>query len=589
MKHFISTIQILILRFCRMTVYFGLSLFLPLLIAGSHEYAAADSELDTTTASRPDVPAQDHTLVEPPILFFCLGDSLSHGTMDATNNFINTLNAYVQKTAVSLAREIPLAFRQPFFDEKENRIQPFVVPTNLGVDGSYIFSLMGVEYYKRIGAEKSVVSFDLLSEKLLPTELKDKYDKVLYPINLLAKHPVSQLTSSIWLLGYGAPMAGIEEAIGILWEGNNDSSTAALGTGGRNPMFQPLPFDVVSSELKSILNLLLFFGEQLGLLSFEPYTQTAIERNLTEINDFVKQYEFIVKLLEYINTISPVNTDLFLLTLPYYSAVGYLMDSEDLEFYLQKINPNYTVPITFKRVAPPGEPIVDPLEGDRISLLTFGLMYALLSTGHSVEDINRVLEIDGQQRDGLVLSEEEQKFIMTRIDAFNAAIKTAAAPGSANVHIIDIGQYLNDALTGKIVIEVNGHVLSRKWVRGSGFSLDGVHPGYTGQALVANFVLEQLNNALGLNAPLYDLAEILGTDPYIDQDRDGWAPGPNYEASGTTKLLFLFKDPDDDDPEAQVELPPDVWDLISDLLLEEILNVPAIKAESEQLDILLGE
>jgi hypothetical protein len=216
-------------------------------------------------------------------------------------------------------------------------------------------------------------------------------------------------------------------------------------------------------------------------------------------------------------------------------------------------------------------------------------MYALLSTGHSVEDINRVLEIDGQQRDGLVLSEEEQKFIMTRIDAFNASIKTAAASGSANVHIIDIGQYLNDALTGKIVIEVNGHVLSRKWVRGSGFSLDGVHPGYTGQALVTNFVLEHLNNALGLNAPLYDLAEILGTDPYIDQDRDGWAPGPDYEASGATKLLFLFKDPDDDDPEAQVELPPDVWDLISDLLLEEILNVPAIKAESEQLDILVGE
>jgi lysophospholipase L1-like esterase len=548
----------------------------------SDAIGAQQQILDCTT---PPAQAQDNSVAEPPTLLIGLGDSLTHGTMDATNNATNSLNAYLQQVVDSLAQKVPLHFSQPLFDEYENRLQPFRVPTNLGIDGSDTFSLIGLEYYKRVGTSESFFSRELLADRLLPGNLKDKYDKVLYPINLLAKRPISQLGSAAWLLNHGAPSVGIEKALVILWIGNNDSSTAALGTGGRNPAYQPLPFDLVKFELKPLLRLLLGFGEQSGAISFEPFTQAAIERNLTDINDFIEQYERIVNWLEFITFFSPATTELLLLTLPYYSAVGYLMDSEDLEFYLQKLDPDYAIPSTFQRVAPPGEPIADPLKGDRISLLTFGLMYALMSTGHSMEDVNRVLEIDGQQRDGLVLSEEEQQSIMTRINAFNDAINSVAASSGANVHIIDIGQYLNNTLTGKEEIIIDGRVLSRKWIRGSGFSLDGVHPGYTGHALIANFILEQLNSILGLCAPLYELTDIIDSDPYVDQDRDGWAPGPQYEASGAAELLFLFKDPDDSNPEVQAEMPPNVWDVISDVLLKEILNIPAIQAEAQRLSI----
>jgi len=561
-----------------------LTVFFTWLLGGNLTHVSADTNLDARVSCKTYKQIQSNAGIEPPILFFCLGDSLSHGTMDATNNSINTLNSYVQKVADSLANEIPLYFTQPLFDDQQNRLDPFIVPTNLAVDGSDIFSLVGLEYYKRVGADKSFFSRDYLADKFLPSLLKDKYDKVLYPINLLAKKPVSQLSAATWLLRYGAPMAGIEKAICIFWEGNNDSGLAALGAGGQNPVFQPLPFDVVKPELKPALQLLLSLGEPTGAVSFEPYTQAAIERNLTEIDDFVKLYEFNVNMLELVNSISPVDTDFFLLTLPYYSGMGYLMDSEDLEFYLQKVNPAYTVPATFKRV-----PTNDPVKGDRVTLFTFGMMYALLGTGHSVDDVNRVLETDGQQRDGLVLSEEEQQFIMTRIDAYNEAIKTAAASSGPNFHIIDIGQFLNDVFSGKITIVVNGRILTRKWVRGCGFSLDGVHPGYLGQALVANVVLEYLNGNLGLSAELYDLGDIMMTDPYVDQDGDGWAPGPQYNASGITELLFLFKDPNDNDPEVQVELPPDVWDLISDILLGQILQVQEIRDEAIRQGIVVEQ
>lgn len=143
----------------------------------------------------------------------------------------------------------------------------------------------------------------------------------------------------------------------------------------------------------------------------------------------------------------------------------------------------------------------------------------------------------------------------------------------------------NDGLTGKTPIIIGDRELSRKWVRGSSFSWDGVHPGYTAQALVANFVLEELNAVLGLGAPLYDLSAILPQDVYIDQDEDGWASGPDYVASGITELLFLFKDPDDGNATVQVELPPDVWDIISDVLLQEILGIPRLRAEAARLGI----
>ncbi len=520
---------------------------------------------------------------EPRLLLIGMGDSLTQGTMDGTNNWINTLNAYLHRIALSLSKGVALHFRQPLFDIQENRLRPYVVPTNLGVDGADAFSLEGIEYYKRAGVDESFVSPEYLADRLLPGRLGDKFDKVLYPINLLARKPVSQIDSAIWLLDHGAPRAGIERALVVFWVGNNDSGTAALGAGGSNPEFIPIPLDEIGTEIKPLLKVLLEFGETHGAVSFEPYTRAAIERNLTDLDDFADQYDHLLRRLETGIEHSDVDVNYLLLTLPYYSAVGYLFDSDDLEFYLQKLAPDYTIPPTFKRVAPPGEPITDPLQGDRISLLTFGFMYALLDSGYSVGYVNQILERDGEQRDGLVLSEEEQHFIMSRIDSFNAAIKRAASSRGSNFHLVDIGRFLNDALTGKIEVIVNGDMLSRKWIRGGAFTLDGVHPGYTGQSIVANFVLEEINAIMGFNAPPYDLSLVHAMDPYVDQDGDGWAPGPDYAASGLTEILFLFRDPDDGDSAEEVDLPPEVWDLISDVLLEELVDIPTIRLEAERL------
>src|SRR5918996_4780406 len=72
--------------------------------------------------------------VDERVLLVGLGDSLSHGTMDATNNFTNTQNAYLQKIADKLAEVVRLRFGQPLYGFDEERLKPFSLPTNLGVD-----------------------------------------------------------------------------------------------------------------------------------------------------------------------------------------------------------------------------------------------------------------------------------------------------------------------------------------------------------------------------------------------------------------------------------------------------------------------
>ena len=528
-------------------------------------------------------PGESPAASSGPTVLIGLGDSLTHGTMDATNNSVHTENAYLQRIANSLAQRLPLAFSQPYLNLEEKRIQPFQVPTNLGVDGSDSFSMEGVEYKMRVGAPESYVSPELLADALLPSLHKDKYDKVLYPINLYRRAATSQIDSAVWLLAQAAPAHGAQRAIVVHWIGNNDTSAAALGSGGKNPTFLPVPVEQIRPVMP-LLSLLLRFGERRGLLSFEPYTSESLERNMTPPGEFAAQYKRLLDRLQTEGATGGLETHFLLLTLPYYSATGYLFDSEDLEFYLRKVNPEYTVPISFKRVAPAGQPISDPLAGDRISLLTFGLMYALLDSGYSVEYVNQVLETDGVQQDGLVLSEQEQQDIMKRIDAFNAAIMQAAASHGPSVHVIDVGQYLNDRLTGKIELRIGDKILGRKWVRGSGFTLDGVHPSYTGQALIANYVLTEMNRAVPkLNAPTENLEAVLAGDPYVDKDGDGWAPGPPLDGTGITEVLYLFKDPDDTNATAQLVLPEDVWQRITRALLGEVLGIPLMRTEAERL------
>jgi hypothetical protein len=95
----------------------------------------------------------------------------------------------------------------------------------------------------------------------------------------------------------------------------------------------------------------------------------------------------------------------------------------------------------------------------------------------------------------------------------------------------------------------------------------------------------ELNKVLGTKAPAHDLEAMLPTDPYIDGDGDGFAPGPSYGASGITEILFFLKDADDANPAVGAQLPADLWDSLSDAMLEEVLGISSIRRLALELGI----
>jgi len=492
----------------------------------------------------------------PRTLLLGVGDSLTQGTRDATNNKYNTENAYLQKIAQKLGCSLSLKFVQPYLDENGNRINPLAIPTNLAVDGEDIFSLDGLEYGKRVGASTNYPSDEYYCDRLQPYLFADMHDKVLYPINLLAGKKVSQLDSLIWHLNNHSGPIWV-----VFWVGNNDAALSTLGLGGKNPQYLPIPFDQIKDKLKPLISYLLEFGRSKGAIAFDPYTPDHIQNNLTTDSDFSRQFN---QVLNKIN-LNRTNVKFFFLTYPYYPEVGYLMDCQDLNFYLSKFG--YSI----------GNCENSSWSG-RVSLLTFMSMYALLKSGLS----GRLSEI--LSTDGLILDDGERLTIESRIDKFNSYVE--AINSRPNVHIIRTGEILNEAFSSGLV--VNGKKLTRNWGRGSSFSLDGVHVSHTVHAYIANIVLEEmkkLNSSIGT----YDLASILPNDPYVDWDGDGWVAGPDYKASGRTKILFLFKDYQEGNavPGAIIDQmsADDVWSLISDALLEEIIDIPIIRTEAERIGL----
>lgn len=69
----------------------------------------------------------------------------------------------------------------------------------------------------------------------------------------------------------------------------------------------------------------------------------------------------------------------------------------------------------------------------------------------------------------------------------------------------------------------------------------------------------------------------------------GSSTASDYRAASLTALLFLLKDSDDADPTTQVALPPDVWELISRILLREILGIPPVQQAAERLGVNLAQ
>jgi len=168
---------------------------------------------------------------------------------------------------------------------------------------------------------------------------------------------------------------------------------------------------------------------------------------------------------------------------------------------------------------------------------------------------------------------------------FNGVIGEAVDDYGPEFQLVEVGSFLNGIFESGYN---DGHVdISRRWGRGRGFCFDGVHGSHTAHALIASEVLHAVGDS-GYSSP--ETHAIYDADPYRDFDKDGWVRGRTggYSPKGLTRLLYLFQDADGESGSSPEQAiidtmdPEDVWDMISDSLLDEIIDIPLIQQEAER-------
>jgi hypothetical protein len=106
--------------------------------------------------------------------------------------------------------------------------------------------------------------------------------------------------------------------------------------------------------------------------------------------------------------------------------------------------------------------------------------------------------------DKWVLSKSEVAELKTATDAYNTTIKAlAAAKGLA---FVDANAALAQ-VASPVGFTANNYNVTSTYVTGGAFSLDGVHPGPRGYALIANKFLEAINATYGSNLKAVDLSK----------------------------------------------------------------------------------
>lgn len=104
-----------------------------------------------------------------------------------------------------------------------------------------------------------------------------------------------------------------------------------------------------------------------------------------------------------------------------------------------------------------------------------------------------------------VLDASEVDSVETATQAYNASIKSIAA--SFGYPVVDMHSFLTSLQSS---ISIDGITLTREFIQGGAFGLDGIHPTAIGYALIANQFIAQINASYGATIPPVDVSKYRG-------------------------------------------------------------------------------
>ena len=198
----------------------------------------------------------------------------------------------------------------------------------------------------------------------------------------------------------------------------------------------------------------------------------------------------------------------------YNNAIGALVTNTTADIVL--MNLVYSTDTAFATSVPPFVDIpglgLTPLMGtngpltadSRVTLLGGGLIaqgYGLPGGPPLPEDLDF---LTGEP--GYVLRPEEIDIINDRIDAFNAIIADVAA--TYGLAVFDTNAFLNEIVAGRAP-SYGGVEINASFLLGGFFSYDGIHAQRIGYAMVADALIQFINEEFDNTIPRVNMAEVL--------------------------------------------------------------------------------
>ncbi len=117
---------------------------------------------------------------------------------------------------------------------------------------------------------------------------------------------------------------------------------------------------------------------------------------------------------------------------------------------------------------------------------------------------------------GKVLNADERAQIRAKVMAFNAEIATAIADKESSrgvsIALVDVFTLLDQLRTSGVDLNGDGAPDLTTGYLGGIFSLDGIHPTRTGNALIANAFIDAINTRFGEAIPHVDVARVAARD-----------------------------------------------------------------------------
>ena len=108
---------------------------------------------------------------------------------------------------------------------------------------------------------------------------------------------------------------------------------------------------------------------------------------------------------------------------------------------------------------------------------------------------------------GVVLREAEINLLNAQVNGYNAAIADTAT--TFGYPVFDANAFFADLASGAYVPTYGGTTLSTEFLLGGIFSFDGIHPQHIGYALIADELIQFINDEYGSEIPRVDMAQVL--------------------------------------------------------------------------------